>query len=1318
MLKRVVSAVLALGLVLSGTGIRVSGAPKANSAKNVPQVSGKLQNLLEKNKEKAAKVTRPEAQDPEEEVRVIIELSVQPHQLAKWKTGQGTLAKIDREQSAFFSEARRAGIAFSKLKTFRQVFNGTSGKVKRKDLEALKQLPGVKSVSIARTYARPQPLMAQSADLVGAPQAWNLNYKGEGLVVGVIDSGFDPTHPDFVLTNPAHAELDASEVAAQGMPGQYVSAKFPYAYNYFDRSNSVLESGESHGQHVAGTIAANGELKGVAPEAQLLALKVFSSDPTVDTTYEDIYLEALEDGVLLGADVLNLSLGAPAGFTSFGPSALETAVSNAKASGVLVAMAAGNDKNLAEGAPTNAASWMPDQGLISDPAVARDSMVVAASDKVIPQWEKILIDVTTPDGFRSAVVLPAPNSPDPVTALSEGGYPVVYAGLGSPEDFAGVDYAGKIVMIWPGSYPLAEQLERAQSGGAIALIVGDHYSDGELMIMAGGENATIPFMAVDFETAGKLSDLRFNGGTVAFRGIPNSDPTIKLADFSTWGATNDLRLKPEITAPGLNIVSTQNGQAYGVMSGTSMATPHLAGGAVVIRDYFEHSPAFQALSRADQMIVSKQLLMNSADVLFEQGTARSPRVQGAGLMNLGKALEARTLAYQPITREAKLELKEVTSPLLKLNLTVQNIGGEGLDYTAEVHLLTDAMDNGLYTERSRKVPHSLSGDEAFRVEAGSSRAVSLTVDFAQGGVSKEQFIEGFVVLTDSDGRTTSVPFMGFYGDWNKPLVLDAFGATLGRGQDPVGTSFFDTSGLICYSPYYDEAYWLKNRRVELNPRNDVSYLTGRSNILPSLSFLRSADEVTFSLLNSSKTRLETIGSYQGVPKMSRIYAGAPTSYLMEEGFWEDDLPTGPLPDGKYFYEIKTKINYDQGTAQARQIPVLIDHKAPVVSNVRIEGNYLYFDATDGASDLGVGVNAFVVSTSKTDSTYDMMVEKTVNNRYRIDIWRMLGKSTSIYIYAYDNLYNESITSILQSSRKPAPPVVQRIAGDTRYSTAVEISKKTFVTADTIILVNGVSGIDALLGGPLSAVMGAPILLTEPAALRSVTKTEITRLKAKHAIILGGEQAVPAGIVTALKGMGLTVERIGGTTRFKTSILVDQKIRSITGRTDRAVVANGYTMFDALTAGPGAAKNGCGILFNDGKSIDMIKDSLKEANTVYLTGGQLVQTAEVEAALQAPGRTVVRLAGANRYATAAVIADQFFNSTNTIVIANGEKPYDALTGTLLCHVNHGPVVLTPAAYLHADTKAYLIDENPDQVFILGGLSAISTATQTSIQQICN
>ncbi len=159
----------------------------------------------------------------------------------------------------------------------------------------------------------------------------------------------------------------------------------PYGYNYFDKTNEVIDISEGasmHGMHVAGTVAANGDedgINGIAPEAQVLAMKVFSNNPNYGSTYGDIIIEAIDESIAMGADVINMSLGATAG-TPNSNDLEQMAVQRALDAGIVCAISAGNSSFSGNGALDEGQLpiYAADIGVTGSPSVTPESITVAS----------------------------------------------------------------------------------------------------------------------------------------------------------------------------------------------------------------------------------------------------------------------------------------------------------------------------------------------------------------------------------------------------------------------------------------------------------------------------------------------------------------------------------------------------------------------------------------------------------------------------------------------------------------------------------------------------------------------------------------------------------------------------------------------------------------------------------------------------------------------------------------------------------------------------------------------------------------------------
>ena len=324
-------------------------------------------------------------QNPNEVVRVIVELE-KPAAIEEAKAegekkpSEAKIQEVKEEQKDAKDEAEE--ITGEKInKSFGTLINGFSIDTKVKDIEELKKIDGVKSVKVVKTY---YPAMNSAKDLTQAVETWKeLGLKGEGMVVSIIDSGIDPNHKDMKITDSSKAKLKKENL--KDGPGKYFTEKIPYGYNFADENENIIDTHpkvDMHGMHVAGIVAANGSdeevakneaIKGVAPEAQLLAMKVFSNNPNRQGAAEDDIVAAIEESVNQGADIINMSLGSSAGFQKEDDPE-QIAVKKAVDAGVVVVVAAGNSQYST--APYKVPD-IKDTGLVGAPGTAKDALTVA-----------------------------------------------------------------------------------------------------------------------------------------------------------------------------------------------------------------------------------------------------------------------------------------------------------------------------------------------------------------------------------------------------------------------------------------------------------------------------------------------------------------------------------------------------------------------------------------------------------------------------------------------------------------------------------------------------------------------------------------------------------------------------------------------------------------------------------------------------------------------------------------------------------------------------------------------------------------------------
>jgi len=801
-------------------GLVVGTLPGLASAANTSDflLSGQSQKVLSigEKLEKATISSRLNTRT-NEKVRVIVQLTGQPAALGQYAATQGnrslasqaTESIVQTQQSFVLDEAADQGIDMQVNYQYNTVLNGFEVTIPANEIPKLAEIPGVKSIHENSTWY-PIPVESEASEenpnyessplkQIGAIEAWNKGLTGKGLKVGVIDTGVDYTHPDikpvykggydsFYKDNDPYEEVPISP--EDDVIGDHVGFKGTY-----------------HGTHVAGTIigqfankSSDIVQKGVAYGAELHVYKVLgrsltTPDKSTGTTAQVI--DGIERAVKDKMDVINLSLGSDVVKDVNSPDAI--AINNAVLSGVVAVVANGNagpgagtmgspatsQLAIAVGAVTSESKLFSSKAEVSFSSVTSVTYETYAPFKVMA-WQ------TAQENFNS-VLGPDPNE-------------IVYVGLGIGDDYKGKDVAGKIVLVSRGAYPFVDKIAAAKAHGAKAVVifngraVNSNPSDPKSPLVPdlsedipnlneyyggilGDSFDFIPTFDIRGQQGRALAKelvknpdnklhLAFNGA-FAVTLVPGDN----LADFTSWGPNGDLdmSIKPDLMAPGVNILSTWPAyghgkpevtydKAYNRISGTSMATPHVAGLALLLKQ------AHPEWTPADV----RSALTNTADLLVDEDEyLLDVYQQGAGRANVVNALETPVLlqALEPITildknfnpmriinynSSASYGVVAAGSPEKVKNLQLKNTGSKELTYEATVDWYTEHDGVDVALDRS-----------SITVAAGQTAPFQLKLNV--GSAAEEGLYEGQVTVVQPDLPALHLPFVVYVGP-EKPVL--------------------------------------------------------------------------------------------------------------------------------------------------------------------------------------------------------------------------------------------------------------------------------------------------------------------------------------------------------------------------------------------------------------------------------------------------------------------------------------------------------------------------------------------------------------------
>lgn len=952
--------------------------------------------------------------------------------------------KLEQQQEAVITlieENVLDGEELSVITNFTYLTNSLVVSTEFGNLEAIASLPGVKTVFLSPVYypcateTTTYPQTVSSGKMSNVSDVWNnedLGYTGKGLTIAVLDTGLDLDHPSFA-DDPAMGEsswtaedvaemlesldLNASALyeyvsgTALSADDVYYNAKVPFYFNYASGTTNVLHNDGvgDHGTHVSGIAAANAVegtgVVGMAPDAQIIVMKVFNSETGGANMYD--ILNALEDAMKMGVDVANLSLGSPAGFSQTGIEIIDEIFANIAKTDLIVDIAAGN-----EGTSSYGSLWGTyknttgniDNATISSPSTYANAMSVASVDNKVAKTAYF----TMADGqqvfyMQSVEYLYGYISYNLEVLAEEGELEyVIVPGLGAEEDFYDAEgnsiVEGKVAVVKRGQLTFSEKAMNAENAGAIACLI---WNQAEEDIFSFGMTTsdddyipTIPVSLISLADGQKLADAETKTIAAATDLGDRVDPLGgQVSSFSSWGVTPDLRLLPDIAGVGGNIYSCYDGGEYGLMSGTSMATPQVAGITALVLQYLQET--FPDASVSELRTLVDSLMMSTAVPVVDADTGleSSPRQQGAGLVNALYAVTSEAYLSVSGSERPKAELYDDENGEYSFTFTIHNFGAEDKTYTLSSSLLCEDYEEwyqGIYfmAEYEHELDNSavtFSAD-TITVKAGQTADVTVTIKLTDADkkwidtyFKNGNYVEGYIYLTSDDAVDMSLPFMGFYGDWNDAPIFDTgywYDEGFWSEEGVVGeaNNFYhhlwtslgesETDWILGFSPYSSTLYDNEGNFL-YDPAHNVISPNG-DGVLDQitelyLSLMRNAKYLYITYTDEDGNVLhEDVVDYISKTMYNSSYGS--TIPFVYTGYYDNlydftDPTTGEyLADGtKLTLTISAELDYEGAERQyMEQIPITIDTSAPVIDLENVvessdeNGNYLTLTVSDYA----------------------------------------------------------------------------------------------------------------------------------------------------------------------------------------------------------------------------------------------------------------------------------------------------------------------------------------------------------------------------------
>ena len=1341
--KKFVSVAMIAGLVASNgvmTASATSGDKEKANEKDLQAINvlsnEKAELIKQLKKKENAEMVQKDALDPNEEVRVIVEVEGQSAvEVASAKGVQyKTLSKSEKEQIESKLVKAHAnvkktisskGVELNSEFEYTTAFNGFSGQVKYSDVQKIKELPNVKNVYIANEYERPEakPDMTTSHDFIQSRQVWaDSKFQGEGMVVAVIDTGIDPDHKDFNITDESKVDLTKSDVeglvSKDGLKGAYQNVKVPYAYNYYDKNAEIQDDGPDasmHGMHVAGTVGANGNedeggLKGVAPESQILGMKVFSNDVNFPSTFSDIYLAAIDDAVKLGADVLNMSLGSTSSFYD-ADSAEDKAITNAVNNGIVSAVSAGNSGHIGYGYD-NPHYDNPDYGLVGSPGLNKDTIQVAATGNVVNHYtHEVEFDEFTVEGFGVDDWTDFEVQGDDIEVVSLKELTGNPNALGAASDYEGIDVEGKVVVVERGEHTFIDKTNWAAAAGAAGIIVYNSTSNVFYKDQGGWD---IPFMKITredgLELEAALAEDGELGADVEQTNVEEGPEVGRATDFTSWGVTPDLEFKPELSAPGGNILSTLENDKYGVMSGTSMAAPHVAGGAALVQQYLKNHDEFKNLSLEERTRLAKVLLLNTADITHgKSGDTISPRRQGAGMMQLNGAVTTPVILTEKATNEAKVNVKDFTENSFTFTLKAENLTDKEATYSVDTSVLVDMFqEDGEVTSNLLKSGAlegaKVSAPETVTVPANGTTDVTVTIDISEGKVpgldkdgnsitkalEEDVFVEGFVKLTAEEGSSNPdlvLPYISFYGEWDRPDIIDSFGVEE-KDEPHFYQQYYDLYNIEDADDgvyYYDLVEVDGELVYPVSPNNDGL----NDKINGNITLLRNADELQTNILNAEGEKVRTVNIEKDVRK--NYFNGGSGTFLSysEARAWDGKVKGEVAADGLYEYEYKAKVDYEEADWQSKKLPVYIDTTAPEASvTVNEDDNTLEVSL----SDEGVGVAFFSVNVDgerlPVEGYFDASETVIDLDEFGLDA----SEADLIEIIAYDHAYNAGYA--ISNADDTVKPVIYV---DDNGPAALGLYGTNTVPVKGYVVEENLKTLK---------VNGKEVAFTETDkgfAFDTTIELETGRhdVKFEATDYNGNTSSIIRPVYVDTVNPTLAIDAPGVVDQDEESVEFDITVKDnfnlVKLSLDGDVLYN-QDVFDEITVADPVSKTVTA-------KVDLAP-GLNTFKVVAEDGAGNKVEKEVKIDRSDSELRAERISGVSRYDTAVELSKEGWESSDTVVLARGDNYADALAGVPLAKKQDAPLLLTRTAKLPSETYDEIKRLGAKKVQVLGGTIAIS------------
>ena len=916
--------------------------------------------------------------------------------------------------------------------------------------EEVSQISGEGSESSESSEAEESQQEESESDLLpfqemtGIEQAHKAGFTGGGRAIAVIDDSFDIGDPLFGY-EPSVRKYSQEDIKTvynktikeAGRKAEvYHSDKIIFAYDYAEKDGDTLSPYSCHGTKCAAAAAGYGingedEYKGMAYDAQLMLMKVCRDGTNYSA--DDTLLAALDDVAKLSPDVLNISMGVYGTTTNSG--ILDSAYDLIAQTGTMIVSAAGNGaENVIEHDKEGISAEYTDYGTITYPSYLSSVLSAASCDSLSSRYKYLKTDSDEKIPYCDAVS-PSDEEPNRFTWEMDGTEYLYLDNYGLLDDYKTIDIKGKIAVVKRGEISLHEKLSYAFIKGAAGLIM---ISDEPLYIRFSVEESFIPCAVVGADSLQYFADNPV--GLFEFCDAENFPCSTagEPSAFASYGVTGDLRLKPDISAPGTEISLPLNSEDNS-LTGSSASCALISGAAAVLSQYVDGSFSFGSDDERNSII--RALMMNTAEpALYGDKLYFTPRHQGAGIVKIDRAISVGTYVTD-LQGNASVSMGDSEDGTYSFDLRIHNISDKAQTYKPELYLQSDRLNSANGKLYNTLTPENIieNADIVFlyddkqidSIEIGVGEEVIVHCDitlspslvmYYQTNAENGIYVDGYVsFMPEKDGIALSIPFAGYCGSWENAELFDKSAyqnvKSCAVGENSLYACVVDDNDCRSAELGMNVFTGIKNEETISIGRNTIKNIYDISStsvpfIIPNFYLLRNAADYTIMINDSNNNtifsrNLGTVSSYAG--------GNEPYADLIST-FNTDDLSNlfAGLSDGEYTYIVKAStIPYKDknGIEQSVSYKFTVDNTVPSKPETEIFSRYGHSYLRLTASDK-CGISGFILYaagiTNNTLSYSDRIDELQESGYISADACKLVSTSFSKekteFVYDITELY--------------------------------------------------------------------------------------------------------------------------------------------------------------------------------------------------------------------------------------------------------------------------------------------------------------------------